>query len=45
MDGRERAPVEWRGGADSNQLERSVIAETVEAFDATRNGRATAKPG
>src|SRR4029077_10510076 len=44
MDGREPAPVEWGGGAHSNQLERSVIADTIEAFDATRNGRATAKP-
>jgi len=44
MDGRERGPIEWRGGADSNELERSVIAETIESFDATLNGRATAKP-
>jgi hypothetical protein len=44
MDGRERAPVEWCGGADSNQLERNVIAATIEAFDATRNGRTTADP-
>jgi hypothetical protein len=31
------------GGANSSELERSVIAETIEAFDATRNGGVTAR--
>jgi hypothetical protein len=43
INGPERAPIEWRG-VDSNQLERSVIADTIEAFDTTHNGRTTAKP-
>jgi hypothetical protein len=43
MNERGRAHGELAGGTHLSQLERSVIAETIEAFDPTRNGRATAE--
>jgi hypothetical protein len=43
MNERGRAHGELAGGTHLSQLERSVIAETIEAFDPTRNGRATAR--
>ncbi|AGB24613.1 hypothetical protein Mycsm_04369 [Mycobacterium sp. JS623] len=40
----QRAHVEGHAGPDANQLEQSVIAATIKAFEADRPGRPTAKP-
>ena len=42
MNERQGVP-EAVGGANLSELERSVIAEMIEAFDAARNGGATAR--